>query len=88
MRTFLLAVSALLALLPTGLRRRRATGSSPTSFFILADDLGYSDLGCYGSEFDAESRPASPGRLALHAILQHRALLASRAALLTGYYAR
>ena len=48
----------------------------PNIVLIMADDMGFSDIGCYGSEIaHAEPRPAGRRRRALHAVLQHRPLL-------------
>ena len=61
--------------------------TKPNVVIILADDLGYSDLGCYGSEIDTPNLD----RLAQHG-LQYTQFYntarcwPTRAALLTGYY--
>ncbi len=39
-----------LAALPRWARARRPRGRKPNIVFILADDLGYGELGCYGQE--------------------------------------
>lgn len=64
-----------------------APASRPNILFILADDLGYSDLGCYGSEI------ATPNldRLAANGVrftqfYNTARCWPTRAALLSGYY--
>jgi arylsulfatase A-like enzyme len=67
--------------------RAQPTLSPPNILFILADDLGFSDVGCYGSEI------ATPNldRLARHGLrftqfYNTARCWPTRAALLTGYY--
>lgn len=61
----------------------------PNILFILADDLGYSDLGCYGSEIETPNldRLASQG-LRFSQFYNTARCWPSRSALLTGYYAQ
>jgi arylsulfatase len=56
---------------------------------ILADDLGYSDLGCYGSEIETPNLDAlARGGLRFTQFYNTARCWPSRAALLTGYYAQ
>jgi arylsulfatase len=61
----------------------------PNVVVILADDLGFSDLGCYGGEIDTPhlDRLAGGGLRYTHGYSTARCW-PSRAALLTGYYAQ
>jgi arylsulfatase A-like enzyme len=82
----LLAVVLSLSLLSAG---SRAAGSQPNVLLILADDLGFSDLGCYGGEIATPNLDA----LATHGLrftqfYNTARCWPSRAALLTGYYAQ
>ncbi|NBS05780.1 MAG: arylsulfatase, partial [Verrucomicrobia bacterium] len=80
---------SLLALLLATLTALAATPSRPNVVLILADDLGYSDLGSYGSEI---ATPNLDG-LANHGVrftqfYNTARCWPSRGALLTGYYAQ
>jgi len=61
----------------------------PNVLLILADDLGYSDLGCYGGEIDTPNlnRLATQG-VQYTQFYNTTRCWPSRAALLTGYYAQ
>ncbi|MBE7495410.1 MAG: sulfatase [Verrucomicrobiaceae bacterium] len=61
----------------------------PNVVLILADDLGYSDLGCFGSETIRTphlDRMAAQGRKFTHFYVAQAVCSASRAALMTGCY--
>lgn len=61
----------------------------PNVVFILADDLGYSDLGCYGSEIATPNLDRLAGNgLRFTQFYNTARCWPSRAALLTGYYAQ
>lgn len=66
-----------------------AQDGKPNVLIILADDLGYSDLGCYGGEIETPSldRLAERG-LRLTQFYNTARCWPSRAALLSGYYAQ
>ena len=63
------------------------TNARPNIIVILADDLGFSDLGCFGSEISTPNldRMASEG-LRLTQFYTTPRCCPSRAALLTGLY--
>jgi arylsulfatase A-like enzyme len=59
----------------------------PNILFILADDLGYSDLGCYGGEIATPNLDAlAKNGLRFTQCYNSARCWPSRAALLTGYY--
>ncbi len=61
----------------------------PNIVFILADDLGYSDLGCYGSEIATPNLDAlARGGLRFTQGYNTARCWPTRGALLTGYYAQ
>jgi arylsulfatase len=66
-----------------------AAAHRPNVLLIMADDLGYSDLGCYGSEIETPNldRLAQNG-LRFTQFYNTARCWPTRAALLTGYYAQ
>jgi arylsulfatase A-like enzyme len=61
----------------------------PNVVFILADDMGYSDAGCYGGEIATPHLDAlAEGGLRFTQFYNTARCWPSRAALLTGYYAQ
>ncbi len=61
----------------------------PNIVFILADDLGYSDLGCYGSDIATPNLDAlAAGGLRFTQCYNTARCWPSRGALLSGYYAQ
>ena len=66
-----------------------AAAPRPNVVFILADDLGYSDLGCYGSEIATPHLDALAAKgLRFTRFYNTARCWPSRGALLTGYYAQ
>ena len=81
-------ISAILASFPLagGLG---ATESKPNIVFILADDLGFSDLGCYGGEIATPNLDSlARNGLRFTQFYNTARCWPSRGALLTGYYAQ
>src|SRR6188472_706476 len=66
-----------------------AAAPKPNIVFILADDLGYSDLGCYGGEIATPQldQLAADG-IRFTQFYNTARCWPTRAALLTGYYAQ
>ncbi len=66
-----------------------ADAKHPNVVFILADDMGFSDAGCYGSEIATPNLDAlAAGGLRFTQFYNTARCWPSRAALLTGYYAQ
>lgn len=64
-------------------------GSPPNFLIIMADDLGFSDLGCYGSEIETPNLDSlAANGLRFTQFYNTARCWPSRAALLTGYYAQ
>ncbi len=64
-------------------------GSKPNIVFILADDLGFSDLGCYGGEIETPRLDAlANAGLRFTQSYNTARCWPSRAALLSGFYAQ
>lgn len=87
-----LAIIALPTLLAVSAHCREAAAEAakpPNVVIILADDLGYSDLGCYGSEIETPHLDSlAAGGLRFTQFYNTARCWPTRAALLTGYYAQ
>lgn len=66
-----------------------AAASKPNVLIILADDLGYSDLGCYGGEIETPHLDSlAAGGLRFSQFYNTGRCWPTRGSLLTGYYAQ
>ena len=64
-------------------------GAPPNFLVIVADDLGYADLGCYGGEIETANLDAlAAGGLRFTQFYNTSRCWPTRASLLTGYYAQ
>lgn len=67
----------------------RASSAKPNVVIILADDMGWSDAGCYGGEIATPSLDAlAAGGLRFTQFYNTARCWPSRASILTGYYAQ
>ena len=89
-RPRLLAAVALgISLVPSGSFALPAGEERPNVLMILADDLGYSDLGCYGSEIPTPNLDRlAAGGVRFTQCTNTSKCFPSRASLLTGCYAQ
>src|SRR5437868_8194345 len=80
---FLLAIAVACSAAPAAEVRR------PNVLIVLADDLGFSDLGCYGGEIRTPNLDSLAAQgLRFSQFYNTARCWPSRAALLTGYYAQ
>ena len=85
MTGLILKIAALLCVLSL----TAAAAKKPNVVVIVADDLGYSDLGCYGSEIQTPNLDSlATGGLRFTGFYNTARCWPSRAAILTGYYAQ
>jgi arylsulfatase len=89
-RSWLVVVAAaLVACWTSGWAAPAPAATPPNVVIILADDLGYSDLGCYGGEIATPNLDRlAGGGLRFTQFYNTARCWPSRAALLTGYYAQ
>jgi arylsulfatase len=84
-----LVLAAGLSLAIAGFDRAAAREPQPNVLLIVADDLGYSDLGCYGGEVETPNLDAlAAGGLLFTQFYNTARCWPTRGALLTGYYAQ
>jgi len=88
-RCYCLAIILVLVFCPAGLALAQASSADrrPNIILIVADDLGFSDLGCYGSEiFTPNLDRLADGGLRFTEFYNAGRGCPSRAALMTGLY--
>lgn len=87
--TLLVAIGISLAAPISDCQAADAKGSKPNIILILADDLGFSDLGCYGSEIETpELDSLAKGGLRFTQFYNTARCWPTRGAMLSGYYAQ
>ena len=70
-------------------KSHKAAGSKPNIIFILADDMGYSDIGCFGSEIETPNLDKLAARgIRLNQFYNNPRCCPSRASIMTGLYAQ
>ena len=80
---FIRALACLLALCPS------LFAAKPNVVFILADDMGYSDLGCYGGEIETPNLDSlAKSGLRFTQFYNTARCWPTRGALMTGFYAQ
>ncbi|HZW31583.1 MAG TPA: sulfatase-like hydrolase/transferase, partial [Isosphaeraceae bacterium] len=89
MTTAFATITVLATVLPGASLLARQQPRRPNIVMILADDLGYSDLGCYGGEIRTPHLDGlAAGGLRFTQFYNTARCWPSRAAVLTGYYAQ
>ncbi|MEX0938686.1 MAG: arylsulfatase [Pirellulales bacterium] len=84
-----ISLLAALCLVPSTPAAAQAGASRPNIVFILTDDMGYSDVGCYGGEIETPNLDRlAAGGLRFTQFYNTARCWPTRAALLTGYYAQ
>lgn len=83
-----MSMFVLLSLLISGRKKEMgATPKRPNIIFIMADDMGYSDIGCYGSEIQTPNLDAlASNGIKLRSFYNNARCCPTRASLLTGQY--
>ncbi len=85
----LLPSAFLLSLLTCLLRLSASTAAQPNILFIVADDMGFSDAGCYGGEIQTPTLDGlAANGLRFTQFYNTARCWPSRSSLLTGYYAQ
>ncbi|MDQ3440017.1 MAG: arylsulfatase [Planctomycetota bacterium] len=85
MKTFVFPVAVMVLIVATN--PARGADHRPNILLILADDLGYSDLGCYGGEISTPNLDRlAGGGVRFKQFYNNTRCCPSRAALLTGVY--
>jgi len=88
-RTALAGALGTAALAATRPARAQAGGRKPNVLYIMADDLGYADLSCYGRRdytTPVLDRLATQGMMFMHAYANSAVCTATRVGLITGRY--
>ena len=86
---FCLALLGVLCPSMVTLQANGAAAQRPNVVFFLVDDMGYSDLGCYGGEIATPNLDAlAAGGLRFTQFYNTARCWPTRAALMTGYYAQ